>query len=360
MPSHALALLIITAVLIAVGLIVISSLEVSAQMNLYGGVARDIFRSHVTKLSIGVVLMIITCFVDYRYHEKYAWFYYVLALFLLLIPYTLPPVAGSRRWILLPGFSFQPSEFAKFAAIVCCAAYIKKRREKLNSFIHGFLKPLLLVLPVLLLIAFEPDLSSSLIILLVVLLMLYSHGGRLLYLLSTFGSMALLFFIAEKFGILLKGYQLSRLKAFFSGDLPEQVLQAVRAFREGGFLGKGVGLGEVKLSVPAVVTDFIFAAIGEELGLIGIVGVVLLFFLLVWTMLKLVESSSDTFVTAFVSGLALLIMVQVLVNLGVTSGTLPVTGVTLPFVSYGGSSLATMMVSLGVVINMATSGSETK
>jgi len=359
-PSHALALLIITAVLIAVGLVVISSLEVSAQMNLYGGVAREIFRSHVVKLSVGFVFMTITCFVDYRYHEKYAWFYYALAIILLLVPYTFPPVGGARRWIFLPGFSFQPSEFAKFATIVCFAAYIKKRKDRMKSFMEGFLKPLLLLLPILGLIVFEPDLSSSLIVLLVVLLMLYSHGSKLLYLLSTFGSLVFLFFLAQKFGILLKGYQLSRLKAFFAGDLPEQVVQAVQAFREGGFLGKGIGLGDVKLSVPAVITDFVFAAIGEELGLIGILGVVLLFFLLVWTMLKLIESSDDTFVTAFISGLALLIMVQVLVNLGVVSGMLPVTGVTLPFVSYGGSSLAMMMASLGVVINMATGGSETK
>lgn len=360
MPSYALALLIITAVLIAVGLVVISSLEVSAQMNLYGGVARDIFRSHVMKLSIGAILLVITCFVDYRYHEKYAWFYYILALLLLLIPYTLPPVAGSRRWILLPGFSFQPSEFAKFATIVSCAVYIKKHKDQMRSLVDGFLKPLGLVIPILVLILLEPDLSTSIIILLVVLLMLYSHGGKFIYVFSVLGSLGFVFYLAQRFGILFETYQISRLKAFFSGDLPEQVMQAVRAFKEGGLLGKGMGLGDVKLSVPAVVTDFIFAAIGEELGLIGIVGVVVLFFLLVWTMLKLVETSSDAFVTAFVSGLALLIMIQVMVNLGVVSGMFPVTGVTLPFVSHGGSSLTMMLASLGVVINMATSGSEAK
>ncbi|WP_052463495.1 FtsW/RodA/SpoVE family cell cycle protein [Thermotoga caldifontis] len=358
MPSHALALLIITAVLIAVGLVVISSLEVSAKMNLYGGVAREIFRSHVTKLVVGVVLLVITSFVDYRYHEKYAWFYYVLAIFLLVLPYAFPPVAGSRRWILLGNFSFQPSEFAKFALIVCCGAYIKKHQDRMRSFVDGFLKPFLMAIPVLILVFLEPDLSSCIVIMLVVMLMLYSHGTRLIYVLSTLASLGFLFIAAQKFGILLKGYQISRLKAFFTGDLPDQVMQAVRALKEGGLVGKGVGLGEVKLSVPAVVTDFVFAAIGEELGLVGIIAVVLLFFLLVWTMLKLVESSRDVFVTSFVSGLSLLIMVQVLVNLGVVAGMFPVTGVTLPFISYGGSSMAVMMASLGVVVNMATSGSE--
>jgi len=359
-PSYALALLIVTAVLIAVGLIVISGLEVSAQMNLYGGAARDILRSHIMKLAIGTVALTVMCFVDYRYHERYASFYYILAVVLLILPYAFPPVAGSRRWILLPGFSFQPSEFAKLAVIVCVASYVKKHRDRMKSFVHGFLKPVLLISPIVLLIALEPDLSSALIVFFIVLLILYSHGSRAIYILSTVGLLASFFYITQKFGIILKGYQLSRLKTFFSGDLPEQVMRAVRAFKEGGLIGKGVGLGEVKLTVPAVVTDFIFAAIGEELGLIGIVGVVSLFFLLVWTMLKLVENANDTFVTGFVSGLALLIMVQVLVNLGVVSGLLPVTGVTLPFLSHGGSSIVVMMASIGVVVNIATSGSEAK
>lgn len=360
MPNHALALLIVTAILIAVGLVVISGLEVSAQMNLYGGVARDIFRSHIMKLAVGVVLMIVMCFVDYRYHERYVSFYYMLAIVLLILPYAFPPIAGSRRWILLPGFSFQPSEFAKLATIVCMASYIKKNKDRMKSFVHGFLKPMLLICPIVLLIILEPDLSSALIVFFIALLVLYSHGSRMIYVISTFGLIAFFFYVAQRFGVFLRGYQISRLKAFFSGDLPEQVMQAVRAFKEGGLIGKGVGLGEVKLSVPAVVTDFIFAAIGEELGLVGIVSVVSLFFLLVWTMLKLVENSNDTFVTGFVSGLALLIMIQVLVNLGVVSGLLPVTGVTLPFMSHGGSSIAIMMASIGVVVNMATSGSEAK
>lgn len=352
--SNVVSILLIVSILISVGLILIASFDVTAQMNLFGNTARDLLYSHVVKLIIGAFLMTVAMIVDYKIHIKLAQFYYFLSLGLLLIPFFLPKINGTSRWISLPGFSFQPSELAKIVLIISLSVYISQNKEQMKTFYTGFLKPLLLSLPFLALIVLEPDLSTSVVLLLLVLMMLYSHGARGAYIFMTVLLLFAIFYLALNNGFFLKDYQLWRLRTFLEGNHPEQVSKAIQALREGGLVGKGVGLGEVKLAVPAVVSDFILAAAGEEFGMIGIIAITLLFFLLVSIMLRLAEKLQDTFATAYITGFSFLIILQVLVNLGVVTGALPVTGVTLPFLSYGGSSIITMLLGLGVVINTLT------
>ncbi|MEJ5229038.1 FtsW/RodA/SpoVE family cell cycle protein [Pseudothermotoga sp. U03pept] len=358
--TDAVPILLVVSILISVGIILIASVDIGAQMNIFGNLARNLLYSHILRLAIGTFLMAAAMLVDYRIHMKLAQFYYFTVIGLLLIPLFFPEINGSKRWINLPGFSIQPSEIAKIALLLCLSAYIAQNREHMREFYRGFFKPLLMSLPILGLILIEPDLSTSLILFLVVILMLYSHGTRAIYISMTLILLFILFFSALKTGLFLKDYQLWRLRTFLEGNFPDQVSKAVQALREGGLAGKGVGLGEVKLAIPAVVSDFILAAMGEEFGMIGIIVIVVLFFILIAVLLKLTQRLEDAFATSYIVGFSFLIMLQVLVNLGVVTGTLPVTGVTLPFISYGGTSIITMLLGLGVVINMVTHGSDEK
>lgn len=356
--SNALPILLIVSILISVGLILIASFDIASQMNVFGNLSNNLFYSHLMKLAIGAFLMTLTMLIDYRLHIKLAQFYYFLSIGLLLMPLFLPDINGSKRWISLAGFTFQPSEFAKIALLISLSVYISNNKDHMREFYKGFLKPLLLSTPFLFLILIEPDLSTSLVLLFLVFMLLFSHGTRGAYIFVTILLIFALFYFAVSKGFLLKDYQLWRLRTFLEGSHPDQVSKAIQALREGGLAGKGVGLGEVKLTIPAIVSDFILAAAGEEFGTIGIIAVTTLFFLLVSILLKLVEKVQDTFATAYITGFSFLIILQVLVNLGVVTGTIPVTGVTLPFVSYGGSSIITMLASLGIVINIVTHGSE--
>ncbi len=361
--SECVSAIFVVSILIVVGMLLISSVDVASQLVLFGGIYRNIFTEHVERLVVGVIFMIITAMIDYKVHEKLAFFYYLLSIGLLIMPLFHPAVGGSHRWVSLGSFNFQPSEFAKIAVIIFLSNYISQNKSRIREFYRGFLLPVLSVLPILGLILIEPDLSTTAILFVLILLLLYSHGVKGLYVLATICFLVILVLGLARMNILLHDYQLERLRSFFQGQIPEQVSRALQAIREGRMLGEGLGTGTVKLTVPAVATDFILAVLGEELGLVGIIGVMTLFIILVGVLLKSLEKITDTFATCYVTGFSFLILIQFLVNLGVVSGGMPVTGVTLPFVSYGGSSLVTMLAAFGIVVNILTrqpAGSETK
>ncbi len=360
--SQCVPLIFVVSILIVVGMVLISSVDVASQLVLFGNTYRNIFSEHVQRLVVGVILMVVTVIVDYSTHERLAVFYYFLALGLLVMPFFYPAIGGSHRWVTLGFFNFQPSEFAKIAIIIFVSSYISQNKSRMGEFFKGFVLPILLISPMLALILFEPDLSTALILFALTLLLLYSHGTRGIYIALTLGLSFLIIFVFAKMKVFLSDYQLWRLRTFFEGQIPEQVAKSLQAIREGRITGKGIGLGTVKLTVPAVVTDFILSVLGEEFGILGIIAVIALFVILVGILLKSVERISDTFASSYIVGFSFLIMLQVLVNLGVVAGVLPVTGIALPLISYGGSSMVTILGAFGIVINILTNqpnGSET-
>ncbi|AEH50773.1 FtsW/RodA/SpoVE family cell cycle protein [Pseudothermotoga thermarum] len=352
--SEQLSIVFVVAILIVVGMILISSVDVASQLVLFGNLHRNILKKHIENLVIGVLVMTITTMIDYKIHEKISGFYYLLSISLLFTPFFYSPAGGSRRWIDLGAFNFQPSEFAKLALIIFLSSYISHNKQHMKEFFKGFLIPLLLIFPMVVLVFLEPDMSTASIMFALTLLLLYSHGANGFYVLATVISSIVVLFVCAKMNLFFHDYQLWRLKVFFEEQIPQQLAKALQAIKEGGLVGKGVGLGNVKLAVPAVVTDFILAVAGEEFGIIGIIGITLLFLILIFILLKSIEKLSDTFATSFITGYAFLILLQVLVNLGVITGLVPITGVTLPFISYGGSSMVTMLCGFGIVINILT------
>ncbi len=348
------AILLFVLIILVIGTVTMTSVEMIDVIK-GSGDPRGAVISVTEKLLISFAFFLMASAMDYRIHgrKEVIWLYYSISAALLLSTFLFP--ARAHRWIRLDGFSFQPSELVKIFIIVFLSSYVSSC-EKVQSFWHGILKPLLILSPLYALVVLEPDLSTTVILIVLSVLILYTAGAKLSHVLILVGVFLFLGLLAFKLNF-LKSYQLARLSSFLKGKVSEQVLAALSSARSGGVLGKGINLGELKMTVPVVESDFVMAAIGEELGIFGIAVVLLSYLGLVYSLIrtatKVVE---DNFGKYILIGYAYLIMIQVMVNVGVSSGILPITGVTLPFISSGGSSLMSFMIGLGIVVNVVWGG----
>ncbi|MEZ4819351.1 MAG: putative peptidoglycan glycosyltransferase FtsW [Bdellovibrionota bacterium] len=268
----------------------------------------------------------------------------------------------ATRWLSLGGFRFQPSEMIKPWFILFTAGYIERMGPKIQSFKQGLLPLLCMQGFVLLLILKQPDFGTTVTIGSVLILMVFVAGAKLEHLLALVGSglitMAYLIFSTEY-----------RRKRFFSFLNPWadpqgdgfQMIQSLIAFERGGLAGQGLGDGTQKLLyLPEAHTDFIFSVIGEELGFIGCAAVVILFFIIMVQGIRLSIRIQDQYASILAMGITVLISLQGLFNMGVVMGLLPTKGLTLPLVSYGGSSLISTMFSLGLLLSLSSSISHQK
>ncbi|PLV58988.1 FtsW/RodA/SpoVE family cell cycle protein [Thermotoga sp. KOL6] len=345
-------------ILLCVGFMALSSFEV-VQDYIKPSNNSSVVLNHLIKLMFAIVFFIVFLYTDYRllFSKHIIAGGYILSIALLIAVFFFPETeTGAHRWIDLGVFSFQPSEVVKIYVILFLSWYVEKNQLFMKRFFRGFLKPILLISPFLILILLEPDFSTFVLIFLLVILTLYVAETRGVYVLSLFMIILIFFTYAYESGSLdkiLKGYQIERLVSYLKGNVSEQVMKAVDAVRSGGIAGKGLMLGEEKLFVPVVTSDFVLAIVGEELGFIGLGVVLFSFYGLVHSLVKVVSKMQPIpAVKTFIAGFAIFIMLQVMVNVGVISGILPVTGVTLPLVSYGGSSLLSTMIGFGIVGNM--------
>jgi cell division protein FtsW len=277
----------------------------------------------------------------------------LLALFLVLIPGIGIEVNGSRRWIALGGFRFQPSEPAKLGLLVLFAWYLDREARHLDQFVRGFLVPGLLVAPFAVALLLEPDLGTTALYAAVAGGLLLAAGTRFSYLLlgATAG-------LAGLFALILRSPErLDRILAFLEpaahrSDGGYQLWQSLLGFGTGGLSGVGAGRGRQHLAfLPEAHTDFIFAVVGEELGFVATGSVVLLFvvfFLLVFLQLR---KAPDLFEFTIVCGALLFLCGQALFNMGVVTGLLPTKGMSLPLISYGGSNLVLVFALLGFILS---------
>jgi cell division protein FtsW len=279
--------------------------------------------------------------------------------FLLLIIVTFPEfskkVGGARRWLTLGGFSFQPSELAKFTLVLFIAKSLVKRADKLRNFAYGYLPNLIVLGFFFIPILFQPDFGTAMIICAVTLTMLFIAGLRKKFLFLSI--LAIVPFIT--LAIMTAEYRTKRILAFLKpwedpSGINFQVIQSFYAFGRGGFWGTGLGQSSQKLfRLPEAHTDFIFSVIGEELGFMGTTVIVILFSIFIWRGFITAYRAKDPFGTHLATGLTLLIGLQAFINLGVASGLLPTKGLTLPFISMGGSSMLVTMLSVGVLLNIS-------
>ncbi len=305
---------------------------------------------------IAVAAMVAFTFVDYHRiadHSRGLIVFMVFALALVLL--LAPPVKGARRWLRIGALSLQVSEFAKIAMIVYVADFISRKRQVLDDFRRGLLPPLIVLGGLSLLILMEPDFGTAVLISAVGITMLICGGARWRHVLPLFAGSAPILFLLVR----LRDYRWQRFIAFLDpwAD-PEgvgyHVIQSLIALGSGGLTGVGPGRGLQQLGyLPEPDTDFIFAIIGQEAGFVGGLLLIALFVALVYAVLAVSRSAPDVTGAMIALGVAVLIGIQMLINIGAATSAIPTKGIALPFVSRGGSSLLALSIGMGMVLNVA-------
>ncbi len=308
--------------------------------------------------ALGVVAMFFTMNVDYWVWKKYAKIGLIVC-FAMLVIVLIPGVGvvrgGARSWLGIGSFGIQPSEFMKIGMIIFLAKLLSEQQSQITYFIKGLLPPLGIMGLAFGLIMLQPDLGTGAVLVGASLLIIFTAGARMLHL-SYLGLAGAAGFIGL---ILAAPYRLERITAFLDPwqdplGAGYQAIQSLYAIGPGGLVGLGLGMSRQKYSyLPEPQTDFIFSIIAEELGFIGGSVVLLLFTLLIWRGMRTAITAPDTFGSFAAVGIVGMIAVQVIINIGVVIGMFPVTGITLPLISAGGSSLTLMLTSIGVLLNIS-------
>jgi cell division protein FtsW len=283
----------------------------------------------------------------------------LIACFILLILVLIPGVGmvrnGSRSWIGVGAFSIQPSEFMKFAMITFLSKFLSENQKKITSFNKGLLPSLALVFLAFGMIMLQPDLGTGTVMVGTCLVMIYVAGARI----SHFVGLGLLGIAGFAALVLSAPYRIKRITSFLNPwedplGSGFQIIQSLYAIGPGGLSGLGLGQSRQKFFyLPEPQTDFIFAILAEELGFIGGSFVILLFCLLLWRGVRIALGAPDLYGSFLGIGIIAMIAIQVMINIGVVTGLMPVTGITLPFLSYGGSSLTLMLMAVGVLLNIS-------
>lgn len=275
---------------------------------------------------------------------------------LLLVVLFMPAQLGARRWIDLGVLNVQPSELAKLVMIVVLSAFCAARRDEPRKLFHVFLPGCAYMGITAALVLCEPDLGQTLFILALCLVILLVNGLRLLHVVALGALLlpGLVIFMQERFE-----YVRSRLDAFFSSNAGYQVSQGLKALAAGGAMGAGIGEGRAHLKfVPKIHNDFVMVAIGEQLGFVGSLLVVVLFLALLYHGLRIAFRARDSLGFSIAFGITFMIALQAAVNLAVVTDSVPPKGMSLPFVSYGGSSLVVLGASLGLLVSVAKGSGE--
>lgn len=317
--------------------------------------------------AIGIVAMLTLSKIDYKKYAgfyKIAYFVSLVALLLVLVPSLGRTINGARRWIKLPIVSsFQPSELTKIGLIVFYAVFLTKHKDELKNIWKGFLKPFLILAPVILvLIGVQSHLSASVIIILVISVMMIVAGSKVSHFVTfgTIGATGLIggmYILAKFFNI--GGFRLTRITAFMNPwadaqDSGWQIIQSLYAIGSGGLFGVGLGNSKQKyLYISEPHNDFIFAVLAEELGFIGCAIVILLFAIFIWRGIIIAMKAPDMFGSLLATGITALIGLQAIINIAVVTSSMPVTGMALPFFSYGGTSLIILLCAVGVLLNIS-------
>jgi cell division protein FtsW len=309
--------------------------------------------------AIGFLLMIAMMFVPHEMLKRFA--YPILAVSILsLIAVLIPGIGyragGSMRWLRIQSLSVQPSEFVKLGLIIFLSYFLTKKEDKIRSFSFGFLPTLVLSGLVIALVLKEPDFGAALFLTAMVFLFLFVSGARVIYIAASF----LLALPVAYYLLTNVAYRYRRLMSFIRPwDDPSgtsfQIIQSFLSFGSGGLFGLGLGEGRQKLFfLPAPHTDFIFSVIGEELGLVGAMFLLLLFFIFTLRGIAVANAMEDRFGALLALGVTLMVSLQAVINMGVVLGLLPTKGLTLPFISYGGTSLITNLVGVGILLRLST------
>ena len=317
----------------------------------------NIFQKQLIFLLIGIVFFVFFSLLDYRTWMKYSNFLYLASLVLLTSVLLFgQTIRGTSGWFSLRLFNFQPVELVKIFSVIFLANYfVKKGNKKIG--LKEFLQSFLIILPILFLILKQPDFGSASVVVVIWLGMALLAGVNKKYLVALIFLFLVAFFLS--WGTILKDYQQERILTFLNPERDPlgsgyNVIQSMTAIGSGGITGKGIGKGsQSQLNfLPERHTDFVFASINEEFGMIGSFLMIGFYWFLFYRFFEIAKKSRDRFGQLMAGGMLLMFFYQVIVNIGMNVGIVPVTGISLPFLSYGGSFLVVSMISFGIVQNI--------
>ena len=359
------SILIITLLLLSMGLIMLLSASAPKSFSESGN-SYDYIVKQGLVAGIGLFLMIALSKIDYRIFRKLKWVIYVVCVVLLIIVgFVGIGENGAKRWIVILGFSFQPSEFAKIGLIIFYASLLCdiKEKNKIKKFVPGFVYPLMFLLPIAYAVfILQNHFSATFIMAAITCVQMFVAGSMLRYFLGVglvgVGGIAL---------YILKGiasgqtdsFRLERIETWLNieADLTGagwQINQSLYAIGSGGLFGLGLGNSKQKYSyLPEPQNDFIFSVLAEELGFIGSIFVIILFALFVWRGIVIAIKAEDHFGTLIAIGITTMIGLQALINMAVVTNTIPVTGMSLPFFSYGGSAMLANLMAVGILLSVS-------
>ncbi|MBU1049122.1 putative lipid II flippase FtsW [Candidatus Bipolaricaulota bacterium] len=348
--------ILVTTLLLFSGIIMLYSASSPFSLRHYGSDTSMLIRQ---LMAAGVGILVLILLESWDYHNLVLLNDVLLVGGILLTVLTILPIGISDgRWLPLGPFTFQPTEAVKFSLILFMAHSLSRKGDKIRTFSEGVLPYLILLGLLAAIVIVQPDLGMILVLGAVVLAMLFFAGARILHLLAVCSASVPLVFVA----IRLAPYRFARLLSFlnpqaYSQSTGYQTLQSLTAVGSGGILGRGLGASHAKLFyLPQSHNDFIMSVLAEELGFVGVLAVAALIGALVWRAFRIAESAPDRLGKLLAMGIGFALGFQTLVNLGVVIGLLPVTGLTFPFFSNGGSSLIITLALVGVLLNVSKQG----
>lgn len=352
--------LLITVLLISsFGLLMVYSTSSVYALEVYGDPSRFL-KLHTIYLILGISLMFIFMNTNLRVLRKFVYPSYLVCLILLiavLIPGIGKEVSGAKRWLELGPLTFQPSEMAKFVILLYLAHSLEKKKDIIDSFSVGFLSHVLIAGIYISLIFFEPDFGTSVTIFILLIFMMFIGNVRIKYLFP----LALVTVAFALIAVITRDYRMERIISFLDPwkdplGSGYQAVQSFIAFGVGGIYGMGLGDSTQKLFfLPQAHTDFIFSIVGEELGFIGVILLIAAFLFILYRSIRIAIKAPDLFSCYLVCGFILLITVQAAINMAVSVGLLPTKGLTLPFISYGGTSLVSCLAAMGIILSVSKS-----
>jgi cell division protein FtsW len=350
-------LLSVTVFLVGLGIVMIYSASAIRAQERFGD-PTFFLKKQAIWAALGLLAMVWAVTWDLKRFQRVTPILFLVSLLLLLlvlVPGVGMKINGARRWLRFFGLSFQPAELAKLAVILFLASYFARRQDRLDSFLDGFLPPLLMTGLMAGLIIIQPNFGTAVVLLVTATVMFYVGQARAGHLLGTAAvSVPGLLFL-----MWMAPHGRARLMALWnpaqvSARATYQLDQSFYALGPGGWLGLGLGNSMQKLFfLPEAHNDFIFAIVGEELGFVGAVAVLGLFALFLWRGTRCAVRATDPYAGYLAMGVTSLIVGQAAINMGVVSGLLPTTGVPLPFLSFGGSSLVIMLFAVGILLNVS-------
>ena len=356
-------LLITILLLLTIGLIMVLSASSPSSLAESGNSYKYFVKQGLFAI-VGLILMTIISNIDYRFYKRFYKIAYIIALILLgMVLIIGTRINGAKRWIFITkSLSFQPSEIVKFCMIIFYAGILTKNREDLSHFVKGWLKHLVMLAPIIGLLVIEPHLSASVIIIGIVGIMMVIAGCKLWQIVIP----------GLTLGVPLAGIAILKIQKFAHAverittfidpwkdklGAGYQVIQSLYAIGSGGLFGAGLGQSKLKyLYIPEPQNDFIFSVLAEELGFVGCVFVILLFAIFIWRGVLIAMKAPDMFGSLVAIGITTMITIQVIVNIGVVTSSLPATGMPLPLFSYGGTALVILLCQIGVLLNISRAG----